>query len=54
MTRFEHGTFTIDHAGKTIEIAGLSGWRCGHCGKVEFEASSAQRYAAASDRVGAA
>jgi HTH-type transcriptional regulator/antitoxin MqsA len=51
MTRFEDETFTINHAGRTIEIDGLSGWRCGHCGEVEFEASSAQRYAAASDEL---
>jgi len=51
MTRFKDETFTIDHAGRTIDIDGLSGWRCGHCGEVEFDASSAQRYAAASDEM---
>jgi HTH-type transcriptional regulator/antitoxin MqsA len=51
MTRFRDETFTIDHAGRKIEIEGLSGWRCGHCGEVEFDASSAQRYAAASDEL---
>jgi len=28
---------------------GLSGWRCGACGEVEFDAESARRYAAAGD-----
>lgn len=51
MARFVDETFAIDHAGKTIHVDGLSGWRCGHCGEVEFDAGSAQRYAAASDEL---
>src|SRR5205823_3251565 len=49
MTRFEGKTFTIKHAGMRQKIEGLSGWRCGACGEVEFDAGSARRYAAAGD-----
>jgi HTH-type transcriptional regulator / antitoxin MqsA len=49
MTRFEDETFTIEHAGMTTTVKGLSGWRCDPCGEVEFDATSAQRYAAAGD-----
>jgi HTH-type transcriptional regulator / antitoxin MqsA len=51
MTRFEDETFTIEHAGMTVRVAGLSGWRCEACGEVEFDAESAQRYAAAGDEL---
>jgi HTH-type transcriptional regulator/antitoxin MqsA len=47
LSRFENEAFTISHAGKTAAVEGLSGWRCGNCGEVEFDADSAQRYAAA-------
>jgi HTH-type transcriptional regulator/antitoxin MqsA len=49
MTRFENETFTIEHAGMRTEVEGLSGWRCGECGEVEFDPASAHRYAAAGD-----
>jgi HTH-type transcriptional regulator/antitoxin MqsA len=49
MTRFEGKTFTVKHAGLTAKVKGLSGWRCGACGEVEFDADSARRYAAAGD-----
>jgi HTH-type transcriptional regulator/antitoxin MqsA len=49
MTRFENEAFTVDHAGVTVTVEGLSGWRCQDCGEVEFDAASAQRYAAAGD-----
>ena len=49
MTRFEGKTFTIDHAGMTATVEGLSGWRCESCCEVEFDSDSAQRYAAAGD-----
>jgi HTH-type transcriptional regulator/antitoxin MqsA len=49
MTRFEDETFTIEHAGMTATVEGLSGWRCDVCGEVEFDAESARRYAAAGD-----
>jgi len=51
MTRFDHETFTIEHGGSQIEVAGLSGWRCGACGEVEFDADSARRYAEAGDQL---
>ena len=51
MTRFRDETFAIDHAGLTASVEGLSGWRCGTCGEVEFDAESAQRYAAAGDKL---
>jgi HTH-type transcriptional regulator/antitoxin MqsA len=35
--------------GATVE--GLSGWRCGACGEVEFDPDSAQRYGAAGDEL---
>jgi HTH-type transcriptional regulator/antitoxin MqsA len=51
MTRFERKTFTIEHAGMKAKVADLSGWRCGTCGEVEFDAESARRYAAAGDEL---
>jgi HTH-type transcriptional regulator / antitoxin MqsA len=51
MTRFEGKRFTIEHAGMTARVEGLSGWRCGACGEVEFDAESARRYAAAGDEL---
>lgn len=49
MTRFEGETFTIQHAGMTTTVEGLSGWRCASCNEVEFDTDSARHYAAASD-----
>ncbi len=49
MTRFEGESFTLDHAGMTETVKGLSGWRCGACGEIEFDAESARRYGAAGD-----
>ena len=49
MTRFEGEAFTIEHAGMTATVEGLSGWRCKGCGEVEFDAESARRNAAAAD-----
>jgi HTH-type transcriptional regulator/antitoxin MqsA len=51
MNRFDGETFTIDHAGMKTNVEGLSGWRCGSCGEVEFDADSARRYAAAGDEL---
>ena len=51
MMRFENETFMIEHAGMTATVEGLSGWRCGACGEVEFDADSAQRYAVAGDEL---
>jgi HTH-type transcriptional regulator/antitoxin MqsA len=49
MTRFQHESFTIDHAGLSATVDGLSGWRCGACEEIEFDAESARRYAATGD-----
>lgn len=49
MVRLEGEAFTVSHAGVTATVADLSGWRCGACGNVEFDADSAARYAAAGD-----
>jgi len=51
MARFAGETFTVEHAGMTTKVAGLSGWRCNSCGEVEFDARSARRYAAAGDEL---
>lgn len=51
MTHFKNETFTIEHAGATTTVKGLSGWRCEPCGEVEFHADSARRYAAAGDEL---
>ena len=49
LKRFDGEAFTVEHAGRKVKVEGLSGWRCGACGEVEFDAESAQRYAAAGD-----
>jgi HTH-type transcriptional regulator / antitoxin MqsA len=51
MTRFRNETFTIEHAGMATTVEGLSGWRCGACGEVEFDPDSARLYAAAGDEL---
>jgi HTH-type transcriptional regulator/antitoxin MqsA len=49
LTRFDGEAFIVEHAGWKVRVEGLSGWRCGACGEVEFDAESARRYAAAGD-----
>ena len=49
MSRFESEAFTIEHAGMSTTVTGLSGWRCKSCSEVEFDADSARRYASAGD-----
>ena len=51
MTRFEGETFTIEHAGMTATVEGLSGWRCETCDEVEFDADSAGLYATRGDEL---
>jgi len=46
LKRFDGEAFTVEHAGWKVKVEGLSGWRCGACGEVEFDAESARRYAA--------
>jgi HTH-type transcriptional regulator / antitoxin MqsA len=48
--RFEDESFTIDHAGMTTTVNGLSGWRDAD-GEIVFDAESARRYAAAGDEL---
>ena len=49
LKRFDGEALTVEHAGRKVKVEGLSGWRCGACGEVEFDAESARRYAAAGD-----
>lgn len=49
MKRFEGECFAVEHAGESTAVEDLSGWRCGACGEIEFDADSARRYAAAGD-----
>jgi HTH-type transcriptional regulator/antitoxin MqsA len=49
LTRFENEVATIEHAGLSVIVENLSGWRCAACDEVEFDADSAARYAAAGD-----
>ena len=49
LTRFDGEPLTVEYAGRKVKVEGLSGWRCGACGEVEFDAESARRYAAAGD-----
>lgn len=51
MARFKDETFTVKHAGMIATVKGLSGWRCGECDEIEFDAESARRYAAAGDEL---
>jgi len=41
----------ISHKGLSVEVKGLSGWRCSSCGETEFDQRSVKRYAAASDKL---
>jgi HTH-type transcriptional regulator/antitoxin MqsA len=49
MGKFNGEDFSVSHGAMVTEVKGLSGWRCGACGEVEFDAKSARRYAAAGD-----
>jgi HTH-type transcriptional regulator/antitoxin MqsA len=51
VAHFDNETSTVEHAGLTANIEGLSGWRCGVCNKVEFDARSARRHAAAEEKL---
>lgn len=51
MTRFEGEALTVEHEGLSTTVEGLSGWRCGACGEVEFDSDSARRFAAAGDEL---
>ena len=49
MVPFSGETHRVDYRGATAEVEGLSGFRCPACGEIEYDAESAERYAAASD-----
>lgn len=49
MRRFRDEPMTVDHGRFSSAVAGLSGWRCEHCGEVLFDAEDAVRYSAAGD-----
>ncbi len=46
---FSGETHRVDYRGATAEVEGLSGFRCPACGEIEYDAESAERYAAAGD-----
>jgi HTH-type transcriptional regulator / antitoxin MqsA len=49
MTRFTDETHTVTFRDLETQVEGLSGYRCGACGEIEFDPESAQRYAKAGD-----
>jgi HTH-type transcriptional regulator/antitoxin MqsA len=49
MVPFEGETHRINYRGRTVDVDGLSGFRCPACGEIEFDAASAERYADAGD-----
>lgn len=49
MTAFENEQHEVSFRGLTAQVDGLSGMRCSACGEIEFDAESAERYAAAGD-----
>ncbi len=48
---FEGETFEVSYRGVTEKEKGLSGWRCHSCDEVVFDRASAERYAAAGDKL---
>ena len=49
--RFRNRTILVSHRGHSTGVKGLAGWRCSSCGETEFDPKSAQRYAAAGDKL---
>ena len=49
MVPFTNEAHQVDYRGATVAVEGLSGFRCPSCGEVEYDAESAERYAAAGD-----
>ncbi|PIO96608.1 type II toxin-antitoxin system MqsA family antitoxin [Pleomorphomonas carboxyditropha] len=49
MVPFSGETHRVDYRGATAEVESLSGFRCPACGEIEYDAESAERYAAAGD-----
>ena len=48
---FKGETLRVSHKGVSAEVNSLSGRRCSSCGEIEFDQSSAKRYAAAGDKL---
>lgn len=49
MTPFFNETHHITFRNLKADVEGLSGFRCGACGEIEYDQISAERYAQASD-----
>jgi HTH-type transcriptional regulator / antitoxin MqsA len=49
MARFENEAHDVVFRDLKARVEGLSGWHCESCGEIEFDADSAERYAAAGD-----
>ena len=49
MVPFAGEMHRVGYRGATAEVTDLSGLRCPACGEIEFDAASAERYAAAGD-----
>ena len=49
MVPFSGETHRVDYRGATVDVEGLSGFRCPVCGEIEYDADSAEHYAAAGD-----
>ena len=47
VTAFKNKTHQIEHGDTITDVTDLSGWRCGSCDSVKFDAESAQRYSTA-------
>lgn len=51
MLAFEQRSELVDYRHLQRHLHGLAGWECQECGEIEFDAASAQRYAAAGDQL---
>lgn len=51
MVPFAGETHQVAYRGATADVANLSGLRCPACGEIEFDQTSAERYAAAGDEL---
>jgi HTH-type transcriptional regulator/antitoxin MqsA len=49
MVPFANETHQVVFRDMKVDVEGLSGFRCGACGEIEYDQESAERYAAAGD-----
>lgn len=49
MKTFDGETMKVEHEGRSVDVAELSGWRCPSCSEVIFDHASAKAYADAGD-----